>query len=231
MGKPAAGTPLNTALAICASLVACFPLNEGAGTTYVDVASGHNGTAGPIVPAWVADGVHCAGGAAALLPMVGAPPNATYRWLFTASSWPDAYCTLFDESGGTIENRNVALFVGTDGRVSYNGAATACMASGSFPAGIFCDLCLTVASSGAATAYLNGNAIGTSGGASASSSTLHLGDNPSGGGGNPNATYHGMMRWSRVLSATEVASLAADPWQMFGAPSQPSLLLRRRRAS
>jgi hypothetical protein len=183
---------------------------------------------GTVPPATTALGRagYCTGGAsidsqytASVVGPSTAPVPSTVRLIFRAVSWTGSFATLVDKGSGG--NRDIGLFVDTSGNLSYamfGGRGTGSTMPLGMTAGGTYDLVVSFDGGSTITGYVNGVRKGTLtvGGTSAAvTAPLVVGRNPSGGGTNGDLNFTLAQVWTRALSATEVAALAAEPFQML----------------
>lgn len=146
--------------------------------------------------------------------------DLTFFVLVRINSIPGNFATLYDK--GNASTRELSLFYDTAGKVDFVAIGNG---SGGFSGtlalttGALSSSCLTrIMGSNAVTYFANGVKDGgtfTSGSTLATAVPMSFGLNPSTGGNAMGATYYYAAHWGRVLSDSEIATLAANPWQLF----------------
>lgn len=138
------------------------------------------------------------------------------RVLARIISWPGTFTALFDKGAAAGAQRELSLFFGTSGDISFVAIgldASASVISTGMTAGETWDLVLTRSGS-TVSAYVNGVFKGTStvAGTSAVAVPMNFGVNPSGGNAPADAQYITAQVWNRALSADEIFQLYRDPY-------------------
>lgn len=143
--------------------------------------------------------------------------DSAVRILFLPVSWPNAFTVLIDKGNPTGSHREICLFFGTTGDISFacygnDGGASLAISTGC-AAGLVWDF-VASKSGNTVTYYVNGVSKGTG----ASAGTAHLADpmcygrNISGGGANADVMFIAAQNWTRALDVSEVLDLYHNPY-------------------
>jgi hypothetical protein len=218
--KPASPS-LQGGNSLATGLARYWLLGEGSGTNVTDYST--NAATGTLNggASWTTDAsgnaVSCSGGGNLQLPFPAVTSGQDLSLLVIATpvTWPTTFNPLLDDSG-----RLWSLFFDTGGNVNFIAGTSVFSHPGNPATGLTTGSLwqlLQVRDVGVSNqiiTYVNGSSVTTNGnsGGSASAATVHFGDNPSGGGANQNVVYNLVALWTRVLTGTEIAALATDPY-------------------